>query len=138
RRRNFIIGFVGSATAWPLRLRAQHSLPLIGFMSSRSSQDSEPHKAAFLRGLSEVGYAPDQNVRIEYRWADGHYERLQEIATDLVRLPLAVLVAAGGEPSAVAAKSATGYSHCFCDRRRSRQGGTSGQSKSTGYQCDRC
>jgi putative tryptophan/tyrosine transport system substrate-binding protein len=107
RRRDLLKSIAGIGTTWPVAARAQASSPLIGFMSSRSSQDSEPHRAAFLRGLSEVGYAPDQNVRIEYRWADGHYERLQELATDLVRLPLAVLVAAGGEPSAVAAKTVT-------------------------------
>ncbi len=107
RRRVFLSMVGGFATAWPLATRAQQSLPLIGFMSSRSSSDSEPHRAAFLRGLSEVGYAPEQNVGIEYRWADGHYERLPEIAAELIKLPLAVLVAAGGEPSAGAAKAAT-------------------------------
>jgi putative ABC transport system substrate-binding protein len=107
RRRDFITLLGGAAAVWPLAVWGQHSLPLIGFMSSRSSQDSDPHRAIFLRGLSETGYVPGQNVRIEYRWADGHYERLMEIAADLVKLPLAVVVAAGGVPSAVAAKSAT-------------------------------
>jgi len=63
--------------------------------------------AVFLRGLSEAGYVPGQNGRMEYRWADGRYERLPQIAAELVKLPLAALVAAGGEPSAQAAKSAT-------------------------------
>jgi putative ABC transport system substrate-binding protein len=107
RRRDLITAIGGLAAALPVIARAQQSLPLIGFMSSRSSQDSEPHKAAFLHGLSGAGYAPGQNVRIEYRWADGHYERLAEIAAELVKLPPAALVAAGGEPSAIAAKSAT-------------------------------
>ena len=107
RRRDFIKVITGSAAAWPLTVRAQASLPLIGFMSSRSSKDSEPHSAAFLRGLSEAGFIPGQNAVIESRWADGHYERLPEIASELVKLPLAALVAAGGEPSAQAAKSAT-------------------------------
>jgi putative ABC transport system substrate-binding protein len=106
RRREFIT-LIGGAMAWPLAARAQPSMPLIGFMTSRSAKDSEPHTAAFLRGLGEAGYVPGQNVRIDYRWADGHYERLPEIATELAKLPLAALVAAGGEPSAVAAKSAT-------------------------------
>jgi putative tryptophan/tyrosine transport system substrate-binding protein len=105
RRRDLITAIAGLAATWPVIARAQQLL--IGFMSSRSSQDSEPHKAAFLHGLSEAGYVPGQNVRIEYRWADGRYERLAEIAAELVKLPPAVLVAAGGEPSAVAAKSAT-------------------------------
>jgi putative tryptophan/tyrosine transport system substrate-binding protein len=107
RRRDFIKIIAGTAATWPLAALAQQSLPLIGFMSSRSSKDSEPHRTAFLRGLNEAGYVPEQNVKIEYRWADGHYERLPEIAAELVRLPLAALVAAGGEPSASAAKSAT-------------------------------
>jgi putative ABC transport system substrate-binding protein len=106
RRRDLLKSIAIGAT-WPLAVRAQASLPLIGFMSSRSSKDSEPHSAAFLRGLSEAGYIPRQNARIEYRWADGHYERLPEIAAELVKLPLAALVAGGGEPSAQAAKSAT-------------------------------
>jgi putative ABC transport system substrate-binding protein len=107
RRRELLKSIAGIGATWPLAVRAQTSLPLIGFMSSRSSKDSEPHLAAFLRGLSEAGYIPGQNVRIEYRWADGHYERLPQIAGELVKLPLAALVAAGGEPSAQAAKSAT-------------------------------
>jgi putative tryptophan/tyrosine transport system substrate-binding protein len=107
RRREFIALLGGATTTWPLAVRAQASLPLIGFMSSRSSKDSEPHLAAFLRGLSEASYVPGQNVRMEYRWADGRYERLPEIAAELVKLSLAALVAVGGEPSAQAAKSAT-------------------------------
>jgi ABC-type uncharacterized transport system substrate-binding protein len=106
RRRQFIT-LVGGAASWPLAARAQASLPLIGFMSSRSSKDSEPHLAAFLRGLGEAGYAPDQNIRMEYRWADGHYERLPQLAAELVKLPLAALVSAGGKPSAQAARSVT-------------------------------
>jgi putative tryptophan/tyrosine transport system substrate-binding protein len=86
RRRDFITLLGGAAAVWPLAVRGQQSLPLIGFMSSRSSRDSDPHRATFLRGLSETGYVPGQNVRIEYRWADGHYERLMEIAADLVEV----------------------------------------------------
>lgn len=107
RRRDLLKSIAGIATAWPLATRAQASLPLIGFMSSRSSKDSEPHLAAFLRGLSQAGYVPDQNVRLEYHWANGHYEQLPQLAAELVKLPLAALVAAGGEPSAQAARSAT-------------------------------
>ena len=106
-RRRDLLKSIAIGAAWPLAVRAQASLPLIGFMSSRSSKDSEPHSAAFLRGLSEDGYVPGQNARIEYRWADGRYDRLPEIASELVKLPLAAMVAAGGEPSAQAAKSAT-------------------------------
>jgi ABC-type uncharacterized transport system substrate-binding protein len=107
RRREFL-GALGGTAMWPLGgARAQQSLPFIAFLSSRSAKDSEPHAAPFLQGLSEAGYVPGQNLRIEYRWADGHYERLQELATELVGLRPAVLVAGGGEPSAVAAKSVT-------------------------------
>jgi putative ABC transport system substrate-binding protein len=107
KRREFVSLLGGAAGAWSLTALAQQSLPLIGYMTSRSSRDSEPHTASFLRGLSEIGYVPGQNVGIEFRWADGHYAQLPELAAELVRLPLAVLVATGGEPSALAAKSAT-------------------------------
>jgi putative ABC transport system substrate-binding protein len=107
RRRDLLKSIAGIGAIWPIAVRAQASSPLIGFMSSRSSKDSEPHSAAFLRGLSEAGYVPGQNVRMEYRWADGRYERLPQIAAELVKLPLAALVAGGGEPSAQAAKSTT-------------------------------
>jgi putative tryptophan/tyrosine transport system substrate-binding protein len=100
RRREFI------SLVWPLAAEAQ-SPPLVGYMTSRSTKDSEPHTAAFIRGLGESGYVQGQNVRIEYRWADGDYGRLPGIAAELTRLPLAVLVAAGGEPSALAAKAAS-------------------------------
>jgi putative ABC transport system substrate-binding protein len=107
KRREFIKGIAGAAATWPFAATAQQSPPLIGFMTSRSAKDSEPHTAAFLQGLGEGGYVPGQNVRIEYRWAEGHYERLPEIAAELANQPLAAFVAAGGEPSAIAAKSAT-------------------------------
>ena len=106
RRREFITLIGGGAATWPLAAGAQ-SLPLVGYMTSRSSKDSEPHTAAFIGGLGESGYMPGQNVRIEYRWADGRYERLPEIAAELARLPLAAFVAVGGEPSALAAKGAS-------------------------------
>jgi putative ABC transport system substrate-binding protein len=107
RRREFI-ALLGSIAGWPFAAQAQQAeMPLIGFMSSRSLKDSEPHTAAFLGGLSEASYVPGQNVRIEYRWADGHYERLPELAAELVGRRVAALVAVGGEPSALAAKSAT-------------------------------
>jgi putative ABC transport system substrate-binding protein len=80
RRREFIALIGSTAASWPLAARAQPSMPLIGFMTSRSAKDSEPHTTSFLRGLGEAGYVPGQNVRIDYRWADGHYERLPEIA----------------------------------------------------------
>src|SRR5439155_17433910 len=106
KRREFL-GILGAGVAWPVVARAQQPMPLIGFMTSRSAKDSEPHTAAFLRGLSQAGYVPGQNVTIQYRWADGRYERLPELAAELVGLRPAAIVAAGGEPSARAAKAAT-------------------------------
>jgi putative ABC transport system substrate-binding protein len=106
RRREFITLVSGVAAAWPFATKAQSPF-LVGYMNSRSAKDSEPHTAAFIRGLGESGYVQGQNVRIEYRWADGDYGRLPGIATELTRLPLAVLVAGGGEPSALAAKAAS-------------------------------
>jgi len=105
RRRDFITLIGGVAVSWPVAMHAQQSLPVIGFLSGRSSTDSVPHMAAFLRGLSEAGYIQDQNVRIEYRWADGHYERLPGLAAELVRRQVAVIAA--NTPAAPVAKAAT-------------------------------
>jgi putative ABC transport system substrate-binding protein len=107
RRREFIT-LLGGAAAWPLGAWAQQaSLPIIGFMSSRAAADSAYLIAAFRKGLSEAGYIDGQNVTIEYRWADGRYDRLPALAGDLIKEKIAVLVAVGGEPSALAAKGAT-------------------------------
>ena len=105
RRRDFITLIGGVAVSWPVAMHAQQSLPVIGFLSGRSSTDSVPHMAAFLRGLSEAGYIQDQNVRIEYRWADGHYERLPGLAAELVRRQVAVIAA--NTTAAPVAKAAT-------------------------------
>jgi ABC-type uncharacterized transport system substrate-binding protein len=106
-RREFI-ALVGAAAAWPLATSAQQpTLPVIGFMSARSPEDSAHLVAAFRRGLSESGFIEGQNVAIEFRWARGHYDSLPELATELVNRPVAVLVAVGGDPSPVAAKQAT-------------------------------
>ena len=105
RRRDFITLIGGVAVSWPVPMHAQQSLPVIGFLSGRSSTDSVPHMAAFLRGLSEAGYIQEQNVRIEYRWADGHYERLPGLAAELVRRQVAVIAA--NTPAAPVAKAAT-------------------------------
>jgi putative ABC transport system substrate-binding protein len=82
-------------------------LPIIGYMSSRSAGDSVSLVAAFRKGLSEAGFVEGQNVAIEYRWADGQYDRLPTMATELIRLGSVLLVTTGGEPSAFAAKAAT-------------------------------
>ena len=107
RRREFL-GLVGSAAAWPVAVRAQQSAPpVIGYLSARSSESDVSMLSAFHRGLSAAGYAVGKNVAIEFRWADGHYDRLPALAEDLVHRNVAIIVTSGGELSALAAKRAT-------------------------------
>jgi putative ABC transport system substrate-binding protein len=108
RRRDFINGIAGSVAAWPLVARAQQSaLPVVGFFSSASPDQYSDRLRTFREGLKEEGYIEGQNVQIEYRWAEGENDRLPKLAADLVRRQVTVLVAAGGTPSALAAKAAT-------------------------------
>src|SRR6266699_1434071 len=107
RRREFI-ALLGGAVAWPLGAGAQQpAVPVIGFLSSRSPVESAAVVAAFGRGLREAGFVEGQNVAIAFRWAEGRYDQLPALAADLVGLRVDLLFAAGGPPSALAAKSAT-------------------------------
>jgi putative tryptophan/tyrosine transport system substrate-binding protein len=105
RRRQFI-ALVGGTAAWPLTARSQQS-PVIGFLSSRSPGESAGVVAAFRGGLREAGFVEGRNLTIAFRWADGNYDRLPGLAAELVDLRVSVLYAAGGPPSALAAKTAT-------------------------------
>ena len=107
-RREFITLLGGAVATWPLGARAQQSvMPVIGFMSGRSPEDSAHLLAAFRQGLNEMGFAEGQNVVIEFRWARGQYDHLPALATELVERPVAVLAALGGEASSIVAKRAT-------------------------------
>jgi putative ABC transport system substrate-binding protein len=105
KRRAFVAG-LGAAVAWPSLAMSQQS-PVIGFLSTRGTRDSQKIITAFSAGLQDMGFAVGNNVAIEYRFAEGKLDRLPELAGDLVRKPVALLAAVGGSSSALAAKAAT-------------------------------
>jgi putative tryptophan/tyrosine transport system substrate-binding protein len=106
KRRVFIkITIAASLFVWPLAVRAD--MPVIGYLSARSPEDTGHLVEAFRRGLSEAGFVEGQNVMVEYRWARGQQDRLPDLAADLVRKPVTLLVSTGGEAAALAAKGKT-------------------------------
>ena len=106
KRREFI-AIAGGAAAWPLIARAQQQIPLVGFLNGQSAGGYAHVVAAFKQGLNETGFVEGQNVAIEYRWADQHFDRLPELAADLVRRQPTVLVATGGSQRAAIAATKT-------------------------------
>ena len=107
RRREFIAG-LGSTAVWPLAARAQQpGIPVIGFLNPGSPAEWAHLVAAFRDGLADGGYVEGRNVTIEYRWGGDSYDRLPEMAADLVRRQVSIIVTAGGSGTALAAKAAT-------------------------------
>jgi putative ABC transport system substrate-binding protein len=107
RRREFIKIVAGSAAAWPFAARAQQpAMPIVGFLNGASAEGYTKFLAEFRRGLNSMGFVEGQNVVVEYRWAEGHYDRLPDLAADLIRRQVAV-IAATSTPAALAARKAT-------------------------------
>ena len=105
KRREFIT-LLGAAAAWPFAARAQQpTLPVVGFLSSASAQAYKPFVSAYRSGLNEAGFVEGRNIAIEFRWAEGRYDRLPSLAAELVRLPATVIAASA---LSVATRSSSG------------------------------
>jgi putative ABC transport system substrate-binding protein len=108
KRREFVRLFGGAAVSWPLAVYAQQRpIPVIGFVNAASPGPLRQQIAAFREGLKDSNYVESQNVAVEYRWAEGQYDRLPALVADLVRQQVSVIVAGGGAPAVLAAKAAT-------------------------------
>ena len=107
KRREFITLLGAAAAGWPLGVRAQQALPVVGFLAGPSRSTYAENIAAIQQGLKSAGYVEGENLAVEHRWAEGHYDRLPALAADLVSRRVSVIVTLGGPPPALAAKAAT-------------------------------